>query len=116
MLTNWVDVIKVRQQLAGPEARNLAATGWAVARGEGPLALFRGITPAVARGLLYGGEPWRLLQASMPFLQGTSVRHRMQCGFWLLLPQLAGASTAAGIPAQISTAAAAAKPAPARRS
>ncbi|KAI3425920.1 hypothetical protein D9Q98_007892 [Chlorella vulgaris] len=55
VLTNWVDVIKVRQQLAGPEARNLAATGWNVVRQEGPLALGQGITPAVFRGVLYGG-------------------------------------------------------------
>lgn len=57
VLTNWVDVIKVRQQLAGSEARNLAATGWQVVRHEGPLALCKGITPAVARGVLYGGGP-----------------------------------------------------------
>lgn len=55
VLTNWVDVIKVRQQLAGPQARNLAATCWHVVRSEGPLALQQGITPAVARGVLYGG-------------------------------------------------------------
>lgn len=55
VLTNWVDVIKVRQQLAGPQARNLAATCWQVVRGEGLLALQRGIVPAVARGVLYGG-------------------------------------------------------------
>lgn len=55
VLTNWVDVIKVRQQLAGPQARNLAATCWHVVRGEGLLALQKGITPAVARGVLYGG-------------------------------------------------------------
>ncbi|EFN55710.1 hypothetical protein CHLNCDRAFT_134006 [Chlorella variabilis] len=55
VLTNWVDVIKVRQQLAGPAARNLAATGWQIVRREGPLALGQGITPAVARGVLYGG-------------------------------------------------------------
>lgn len=56
VLTNWVDVIKVRQQLAGPGARNLAATGWQVVRTEGILALGKGVTPAVARGVLYGGE------------------------------------------------------------
>jgi len=56
VLTNWVDVIKVRQQLAGPEARNLASTAWHIVRSEGPLALQKGITPAVARGVLYGGE------------------------------------------------------------
>lgn len=57
MLTNWVDVIKVRQQLAGAGGRNLASTGWAVVRAEGLGALGKGVTPAVARGMLYGGEP-----------------------------------------------------------
>lgn len=56
VLTNWVDVIKVRQQLAGPEGRNLLATGWRVVRAEGLGALGKGVTPAVARGMLYGGE------------------------------------------------------------
>lgn len=55
VLTNWVDVIKVRQQLAGPEGRNLLATGWRVVRSEGVSALGKGVTPAVARGVLYGG-------------------------------------------------------------
>lgn len=55
VLTNWVDVIKVRQQLAGPEGRNLLATGWRVVRTEGISALGKGVTPAVARGMLYGG-------------------------------------------------------------
>lgn len=49
-------LLKVRQQLAGPEARNLVATAWQVVRGEGLMALQRGIVPAVARGVLYGGE------------------------------------------------------------
>jgi solute carrier family 25 (mitochondrial uncoupling protein), member 8/9 len=54
-LTNWVDVIKVRQQLAGAHGRNLLLTGVAVVKEDGTTALFRGVTPAVARGLLYGG-------------------------------------------------------------
>lgn len=55
VLTNWVDVIKVRQQLAGPAARNVLSTGAAIVWHEGPLALARGMTAAVARGVLYGG-------------------------------------------------------------
>lgn len=54
-LTNWIDVIKVRQQLAGSEGRNLVVTGVSVVQQDGVGALFRGVTPAVARGLLYGG-------------------------------------------------------------
>lgn len=54
-LTNWIDVIKVRQQLAGAEGRNLFFTGVEVVQHDGASALFRGVTPAVARGLLYGG-------------------------------------------------------------
>ena len=57
VLTNWVDVIKVRQQLAGPGAgRNLGSTCWRIVQVEGVAALFAGLTPAVARGVLYGGE------------------------------------------------------------
>jgi solute carrier family 25 uncoupling protein 8/9 len=55
VLTNPVDVIKVRQQLAGPASRNLAATGWGIVRHEGVAALWQGVTPAVARGVVYGG-------------------------------------------------------------
>eukprot|EP00887_Chlorella_sp_A99_P008144 scaffold12.g8144.t1 len=55
VVTNWVDVIKVRQQLAGPAARNVLSTGAAIVWHEGPLALARGMTAAVARGVLYGG-------------------------------------------------------------
>jgi len=55
-LTNGIDVIKVRQQLAGAESRNLVGTGIALVQQEGPIGLFRGVSPAVARGLLYGGE------------------------------------------------------------
>ena len=54
-LTNWIDVIKVRQQLAGSSSKNLVATGVDVFKTEGLLALNRGVTPAVARGMLYGG-------------------------------------------------------------
>lgn len=61
-LTNWVDVIKVRQQLAGAEGKHLLATGISVVREEGALALYRGVTPAVARGLLYGGESPAIFQ------------------------------------------------------
>jgi len=54
-LTNWIDVIKVRQQLAGSESRNMFTTLVGIVRGEGVLALNKGVTPAVARGMLYGG-------------------------------------------------------------
>ena len=55
MQTNPVDVIKVRQQLAGPRARNVLSTGASIVWHEGPLVLSRGITAALARGILYGG-------------------------------------------------------------
>ncbi|KAL6768479.1 UCP2A [Auxenochlorella protothecoides x Auxenochlorella symbiontica] len=55
VLTNWVDVIKVRQQTAGYNNRNFLATGFNVVRHEGVLSLYRGCTAAVARGVLYGG-------------------------------------------------------------
>lgn len=48
------DVIKIRQQLAG-RGRNVFATSWGVLREEGPFAFYRGVTAAVARGMLYGG-------------------------------------------------------------
>lgn len=54
-LTNWIDVIKVRQQLAGNESKNMGSTLVAIVRGEGVMALNKGVTPAVARGMLYGG-------------------------------------------------------------
>lgn len=54
VLTNPVDVVKIRQQLAG-QGRNVLSTGFAVVRDDGPAALYRGVTPAVARGVLYGG-------------------------------------------------------------
>ncbi|KAK2079171.1 hypothetical protein QBZ16_002862 [Prototheca wickerhamii] len=54
VLTNWVDVIKVRQQTAAT-SRNIFATGFNVVRQEGVLALYRGCTAAVVRGVLYGG-------------------------------------------------------------
>lgn len=54
-MTNWIDVIKVRQQLAGPGGRNLVATGVGMVRAEGVVSLYRGVTPAVLRGMLYGG-------------------------------------------------------------
>ena len=54
-LTNWIDVIKTRQQMAGNASRNLVSTGIALVRDEGALSLYRGVTPAVARGLIYGG-------------------------------------------------------------
>ncbi len=53
----------MRQQLAGPEGRNLLATGWRVVRSEGISALGKGVTPAVARGVLYGGAWCRLWAA-----------------------------------------------------
>lgn len=54
-LTNWIDVIKVRQQLAGNSSRNMLATLMGIVNQEGLLALNKGVTPAVARGMLYGG-------------------------------------------------------------
>ncbi|GAB4823103.1 hypothetical protein N2152v2_010149 [Parachlorella kessleri] len=54
ILTNPVDVVKIRQQLAG-RGRNVFYTSFLVVRDEGPLALYRGVTAAVARGMLYGG-------------------------------------------------------------
>lgn len=54
VLTNPVDVVKIRQQLAG-KGRNVFYTGYSVLREEGPTALYRGVTAAVARGMLYGG-------------------------------------------------------------
>ena len=54
-LTNWIDVIKVRQQLAGHASTNMVRTAVDVVRTEGILALNRGVTAAVARGMLYGG-------------------------------------------------------------
>lgn len=54
-LTNWIDVIKVRQQLAGNESKNMGSTLVAIVRDEGVMALNKGVTPAVARGMLYGG-------------------------------------------------------------
>lgn len=56
LVTNPVDVIKVRQQLAGRQSRNLIATGVIIVREEGVLSLYRGVTAAVLRGLLYGGK------------------------------------------------------------
>lgn len=53
------DVIKVRQQTAAT-SRNIFATGFNVVRQEGVLALYRGCTAAVVRGVLYGGECGRL--------------------------------------------------------
>ncbi len=55
-MTNWIDVIKIRQQVAGPEGKNLFSTGVSVVRNEGVLALYRGVTPAVVRGMMYGGK------------------------------------------------------------
>ena len=60
-LTNWIDVIKVRQQLSGGNGRHFFGTAVAVVRDEGWLALNRGATAAIVRGLSYGGESVRLL-------------------------------------------------------
>lgn len=49
------DVIKVRQQQAGASSRNVLVTGVQVVRSEGLLALYKGVSAAVARGMLYGG-------------------------------------------------------------
>ncbi len=48
------DVVKIRQQLAG-QGRNMLVTGVQVVRDEGALAMYRGVTAAVARGMFYGG-------------------------------------------------------------
>lgn len=55
-LTNWIDVIKVRQQTSGGNGRHVIATAASIVRNEGWLALNRGATAAVVRGLSYGGE------------------------------------------------------------
>lgn len=54
-LTNWIDVIKIRQQLAGTQGRNMVTTGVNIVKNEGFLALYTGVTPAVLRGISYGG-------------------------------------------------------------
>lgn len=95
VLTNWVDVIKVRQQLAGPEGRNLLATGWRVVRTEGISALGKGVTPAVARGMLYGGL--RIgLYAPMKRLLGAEAKESSALGSKVAAGMLSGA-IAAGI-------------------
>lgn len=95
ILTNWVDVIKVRQQLAGSGARNLAATGWHVVRSEGALALQKGITPAVLRGVLYGGL--RIgLYTPMKLLLGADGKQSSALGAKVAAGMLSGA-LAAGI-------------------
>lgn len=54
-LTNGIDVMKIRQQLAGNASRNILLTGISIVREEGPLALYKGVVPALFRGVLYGG-------------------------------------------------------------
>lgn len=108
VLTNWVDVIKVRQQLAGPAARNLAATGWQIVRREGPLALGQGITPAVARGVLYGGEAAAavLLRCQAPRMQAQPASVCSICGPWQMLGgcQLTGTSEWRGVRLKVACA------------
>ena len=55
--TNPVDVVKVRLQVTRPDGRvlGLIGTGVDLVRTEGPVALFNGVTPAVARAVFYGG-------------------------------------------------------------
>ena len=55
-LTNWIDVIKVRQQTSGGSGRHFIAVAASIVRNEGWLALNRGASAAVVRGLSYGGE------------------------------------------------------------
>lgn len=50
-----IDVIKIRQQLAGENSQNIVRTGFSVVQKDGMNALYRGVAPAVARGILYGG-------------------------------------------------------------
>ncbi len=45
----------MRQQLSGSSSRNMLATAVNVFREDGALAFYRGVSPAVARGVLYGG-------------------------------------------------------------
>ena len=54
-LTNFIDVVKVRQQLAGASSQNMARTFMTILNEEGALALNKGVVPATARGMLYGG-------------------------------------------------------------
>jgi solute carrier family 25 uncoupling protein 8/9 len=54
-LTNFIDVVKVRQQLAGARSASMARTFLAILDQEGVLALNKGVVPATARGMLYGG-------------------------------------------------------------
>lgn len=54
-LTNFIDVVKVRQQLAGASSTNMARTFLTILNSEGVLALNKGVVPATARGMLYGG-------------------------------------------------------------
>ena len=70
-LTNWIDVIKVRQQVAGAQGQNLFKTGVAVVKNDGVMALQRGVTPAVVRGMLYGGT----LSHSISFSQSISLTY-----------------------------------------
>lgn len=44
-------------QLAG-RGQNVFYTSYLVLKDEGPLAMYRGVTAAVARGMLYGGALW----------------------------------------------------------
>ncbi|KIY93811.1 Kidney carrier protein 1 [Monoraphidium neglectum] len=58
VVTNPLDVIKTRMQLRqaqGGSHPGLVATGAEIVRGEGAGALWKGLPPAVLRGLLYGG-------------------------------------------------------------
>ena len=57
-VTNPLDVLKVRLQTAAPEgarAIGLARTAATIAREEGAGAFWRGMSPALARAVLYGG-------------------------------------------------------------
>ncbi|KAL4520330.1 hypothetical protein Ndes2526B_g01145 [Nannochloris sp. 'desiccata'] len=94
-MTNWVDVIKIRQQVAGPEGKNLFSTGVSVVRNEGVLALYRGVTPAVLRGMLYGGLRIGLYS---PFKQALSSEAGEDPGLGLkIVAGMGSGAVAAGI-------------------
>lgn len=60
-LTNPIDVVKTRLQLqrlktvGGEAPPGMVGTGVALVRTEGPLSLWAGLPPALARGFFYGG-------------------------------------------------------------
>ncbi len=89
-LTNWVDVIKIRQQVAGPEGKNLISTGVSVVRNEGVLALYRGVAPAVVRGMMYGGKMQPTHSPILPnfSLQYSKSHSHLVCWYFFLIAGL----------------------------